>query len=56
MNHDLDHCRGIGCNIRDHCLRYLAHLEAIQDEMEYVYYTNSKYENSHCDNFILNKQ
>ena len=27
MNHDITHCRGIGCPIKEECFRYEAHLE-----------------------------
>lgn len=28
MNHDLTHCHGEGCMLRESCLRYHAHLDA----------------------------
>lgn len=28
MNHDILHCDGLNCKLRDNCHRYLAHLEA----------------------------
>ena len=27
MNHDLAHCKGEGCMLRESCLRYQAHLD-----------------------------
>jgi len=27
MNHDILHCDGLNCKLRDNCHRYLAHLE-----------------------------
>lgn len=29
MCHDITHCKGIGCPIRDNCYRYQAHLEVV---------------------------
>lgn len=51
MNHDLDHCRGLDCSIREHCLRYLAHLDAEEKGMT-VYYNDKKDDGGHCDEFI----
>lgn len=30
MRHDIAHCKGIGCPIKDNCFRYKAHLEVEQ--------------------------
>ena len=30
MIHDITHCRGLGCPIKEDCVRYLAHLEVEQ--------------------------
>lgn len=39
MNHDNAHCNGTwGCSIRDRCVRYLLHLEAVEKGMTYVTY------------------
>ncbi len=27
MNHDITHCKGEGCMLRESCMRYQAHLE-----------------------------
>jgi len=51
MIHDITHCKGEGCELRDTCERYLAHL-MLQDK-DYVrkyqifyvsYFTESPYE------------
>lgn len=28
MNHDMTHCKGEGCMLRESCMRYQAHLDA----------------------------
>lgn len=32
MNHNISHCRGEGCMLRDTCMHYQAHLEYQADE------------------------
>ena len=29
MNHDMTHCKGDGCMLRESCLRYQAHLDVL---------------------------
>ena len=55
MNHDLDHCRGVECSIREHCLRYLAHLDAVENVMS-IYYNDgfSQNKDSYCYEFTGN--
>lgn len=37
MNHDIAHCTGLGCPLRNTCYRYKAHLEA--EELSLLYLT-----------------
>lgn len=30
MTHDITHCEGVGCQIKDDCIRYKAHIEVEQ--------------------------
>ena len=39
MQHDISHCNNKECDIKDNCLRYQAHLEAIKEELYYVGYS-----------------
>ena len=32
MNHDISHCKGDGCMLRESCMHYQAHLEYQSDE------------------------
>lgn len=34
MNHDITHCKGIGCPVKDDCFRYKAHLEVESGKYE----------------------
>lgn len=36
MNHDYAHCNGDGCSLRDKCVRYLLHLDAIERKIIHV--------------------
>lgn len=37
MNHDITHCKGEGCPIKDDCFRYKAHMEIEKDDHGYPY-------------------
>ena len=36
MNHDITHCRGIDCPVKDTCYRYIAYQEAVKNDLEYI--------------------
>ena len=36
MNHDITHCRGIDCPVKDTCYRYIAYLDAIKTDQGYI--------------------
>ena len=39
MNHDNAHCNGLwGCSMRDKCVRYLLHLEAVEMKLPMMTY------------------
>lgn len=38
ISHDNAHCEGDGCTIKNDCMRYILHLEAVENKMEYITY------------------
>lgn len=51
MCHDITHCKGIGCPIRDNCYRYQAHLEVV-----YGHYKSTRISYSYfVDDYKCNK-
>ena len=46
MNHDIVHCDGIECPLKERCVRYKAHLDLKENEYNglYDYYIISPYD------------
>lgn len=51
MTHDLTHCQGRECPLRDSCLRYLAHLDAPATGIPYLPYHTEMVSHGYCPNF-----
>lgn len=52
--HDMAHCTGLNCPVRENCKRYHAHIALKKDckNIPYAYYINAEYYNGRCDFFI----
>jgi hypothetical protein len=48
---DICLCTGIGCNLRDTCLRYKYHLKSKKDDYD-TYFTTSPIENGQCEYYM----
>lgn len=55
MTHDLDHCTGYLCPVRDKCLRYIAFTKVEEADMPYTWFVAAQYEDGHCINFLEKK-
>ena len=46
MNHDLIHCDGLDCPLRENCMRYKAHLDLKENQYNglYDYYVINPYD------------
>ena len=46
MNHDIIHCDGLECPLRDTCMRYMAYLDLKENEYNglYDYYVINPYD------------
>lgn len=52
LGHDICHCTGLNCPIKEQCNRYLANLDSIQKKLKYVtYFVDPPYnkEENKCD-------
>lgn len=49
MNHDIAHCTGYHCPTKKECLRYLAHLEAMDLNLANIAYMDPRED---CDMLI----
>lgn len=36
MDHDITHCEGINCPVKETCYRYLAYQEAVNTDLSYI--------------------
>ena len=36
MDHDITHCRGIDCPVKDTCYRYIAYQDAVKNDIGYI--------------------
>ena len=36
MDHDITHCRGIDCPVKDTCYRYIAYQDAAKNDIGYI--------------------
>ena len=48
---DICLCTGIGCNLRDSCLRYRYHLKAKKEDYD-TYFTTPPIENGVCEYYM----
>lgn len=53
MNHDIAHCRGERCELREMCHRYKAHedLKNIEDKLPYYPYVEPQRSGNDCESF-----
>lgn len=58
MIHDIAHCEGGGCPLKDKCYRFLAHQEAVERHLKYMtYITTPPHVEDKCDAYIpINKE
>lgn len=56
MNHDLTHCQGRECPIRENCLRYLAHLQAPSTGIPYIPYTTEMIDHGYCPMYVRSEE
>lgn len=56
MNHDITHCKGIGCPKKHGCVRYLAHLEAPTTGIPYLPYTTEMYDHGYCPMYVRSEE
>lgn len=55
MDHDIQHCTGIGCPLKKECLRYLAHKEIKKSDIglyQYLSFIHYNYETENCSKII----
>lgn len=55
MTHDITHCKGTGCPIKEDCKRYKAHLCRPQNGELYLSYTTEMYDHGCCPMYIKDK-
>lgn len=54
MNHDICHCSDADCKFNKTCVRYKAHLEVIERQLDYITYyaeTPRNKETDTCDRY-----
>ena len=52
MMHDISHCSRSSCPLKDTCYRYLAYLEAVERNLEYItviVWNKDDYAKESCD-------
>lgn len=51
MTHDITHCQGRECPLRERCRRYFVHIYEIPAQIPYLPYTTEMYDHGNCPNF-----
>lgn len=52
MNHDISHCMGNDCTLKELCYRYKAHVELVENKvLQYAYYIIPDSKGDDCNAF-----
>ena len=52
ISHDYAHCEGKDCKLRDTCVRYLLHDEAVKENMTCITYLKPHYKGDRCMDYF----
>ena len=55
LGHDYAHCDGLGCNVKENCIRYLLHKDAVKMGYNYLTYVIPDVKDGRCNAYWENE-